>query len=237
MSNDAATSTAPTSVTIVEDDQSVREMLAAVLSHEGYTVTSHDTGTAALADPTTRVADVIVLDIGLPDIDGLEICGQLRSGGHIGPILMLTARHTVGDRVAGLDAGADDYLVKPFALDELLARVRAMARRTVTMTAHDTERLSLGDVDLDLGMRTVSRAGVPVDLTKYEFDLLRLLVANAPMVLSRDVLYERVWGYDQENASNSLEVFVSQLRKKLEADGGERIIHTVRGVGYTARLS
>ncbi len=232
MSND------PTTVTIVEDDQSVREMLAAVLSHEGYAVTSHDTGGAALADPATRTADVIVLDIGLPDTDGLVVCERLRADGHTGPILMLTARHTVGDRVAGLDSGADDYLVKPFALDELLARVRAMARRTAIVTPTvDAQQLSLGDLDVDLGTRTVRRSGVPIELTKYEFELLRLLVANAPLVLSRDVLYERVWGYDQENASNSLEVFVSQLRKKLEADGGERLIHTVRGVGYTARLS
>ena len=231
-------STEPTTVTIVEDDQSVREMLAAVLGHEGYVVTSHDTGGAALADPTTRSADVIVLDIGLPDTDGLVVCERLRADGHVGPILMLTARHTVGDRVAGLDSGADDYLVKPFALDELLARVRAMARRTTaTVSTADTQRMTLGDLEVDLGTRTVTRSGAAIELTKYEFELLRLLVANAPMVLSRDVLYERVWGYDQENASNSLEVFVSQLRKKLEAGGGARLIHTVRGVGYTARTS
>ncbi|MEM9466616.1 MAG: response regulator transcription factor [Actinomycetota bacterium] len=230
--------TEPTTVTIVEDDQSVREMLAAVLGHEGYHVTCHDTGGAALTDPATRTADVIVLDVGLPDTDGLAVCERLRADGHVGPILMLTARHAVGDRVAGLDSGADDYLVKPFALDELLARVRAMARRTALVTpTGESPRLTLADLEVDLGTRTVTRAGVAIELTKYEFELLRLLVANAPMVLSRDVLYERVWGYDQENASNSLEVFVSQLRKKLEADGGERLIHTVRGVGYTARAS
>ena len=230
--------TTPTTVTIVEDDLSVREMLAAVLTHEGYAVTTHDTGDGALGDPTTRDADVIVLDIGLPDVDGLVVCERLRTGGYGGPILMLTARHTVGDRVAGLDAGADDYLVKPFALDELLARVRAMARRTATTVATpDGNRLELGDLVIEVGTRTVTRADAPVDLTKFEFDLLELLVANAPMVLSRDLLYERVWGYDQENASNSLEVFISQLRKKLEAGGGERLIHTVRGVGYTARTS
>lgn len=231
-------SSEPTTVTIVEDDLSVREMLAAVLSHEGYLVTCHDTGGGALADPATRSADVIVLDIGLPDTDGLVVCERLRADGHVGPILMLTARHTVGDRVAGLDSGADDYLVKPFALDELLARVRAMARRTATVVSTaEAQRLALGDLDIDLGTRTVTRANATIELTKYEFELLRLLVANAPMVLSRDVLYERVWGYDQENASNSLEVFVSQLRKKLEAGGGQRMIHTVRGVGYTARVS
>jgi two-component system response regulator MprA len=231
-------STGATTVTIVEDDQSVREMLAAVLNHEGYAVTSHDTGGGALADPATRSADVIVLDIGLPDTDGLLVCERLRADGHTGPILMLTARHSVGDRVAGLDSGADDYLVKPFALDELLARVRAMARRTAVVTATvDARLLTLADLEIDLGTRTVMRAGHPIDLTKYEFELLRLLVANAPMVLSRDLLYERVWGYDQENASNSLEVFISQLRRKLEADGGVRLIHTVRGVGYTARPS
>lgn len=226
----------PTTVTIVEDDLSVREMLAAVLTHEGYAVTSHDSGEAALADPGTAAADVIVLDIGLPDTDGLVVCERLRSNGYAGPILMLTARHTIGDRVAGLDAGADDYLVKPFALDELLARVRAMARRTtVTAVSPDGHRLELGDLVVDLGTRTVTRGDAAVDLTKFEFELLHLLVANAPMVLSRDVLYDRVWGYDQENASNSLEVFISQLRKKLEAGGGDRLIHTVRGVGYTAR--
>ncbi|MEO0494723.1 MAG: response regulator transcription factor [Actinomycetota bacterium] len=229
--------TRPTTVAIVEDDQSVREMLAAVLSHEGYDVTSHDNGRAALDDPAVGGADVVVLDIGLPDTDGLEVCARLRGAGHVGPILMLTARHTVGDRVAGLDAGADDYLVKPFALDELLARVRAMARRTTTIPAVDADRLTLDDLVIDLGMRTVVRGGGAVDLTKIEFELLRLLVANTPMVLSRDVLYERIWGYDQDNASNSLEVFVSQLRKKLEADGRARLIHTVRGVGYTARAA
>ena len=228
----------PISVTVVEDDQSVREMLAAVLGHEGYVVEAHATAGAALAAPSTRTASVVVLDIGLPDIDGFELCKRLRSGGHTGSILMLTARHTVGDRVSGLDAGADDYPVKPFALDELLARVRALARRHGTrLEPFVDERRELGDLVIDPGTRTVIRSGTLVDLTKFEFELLHLLVVNAPLVLSRDVLYERVWGHDQEHASNSLEVFVSQLRRKLEADGGDRLIHTVRGVGYSARTS
>lgn len=224
-------------VTVVEDDQSVREMLAAVLGHEGYDVATHATARSALAAASTRTAAVAVVDIGLPDLDGLELCKRLRSGGHTGSILMLTARHTVGDRVSGLDAGADDYLAKPFALDELLARVRALARRHGIGVERIPPGVELGDLVIDVGTRRVTRSGAPIDLTKFEFELLHLLVANAPMVLSRDQLYQRVWGYDQENASNSLEVFISQLRRKLEADGGDRLIHTVRGIGYTARTA
>ena len=224
-------------VTVVEDDQSVREMLAAVLGHEGYDVATHATARSALAAASTRTAAVAVVDIGLPDLDGLELCKRLRSGGHTGSILMLTARHTVGDRVSGLDAGADDYLVKPFALDELLARVRALGRRHGIGVERIPPGVELGDLVIDVGTRRVTRSGAPIDLTKFEFELLHLLVANAPTVLSRDQLYQRVWGYDQENASNSLEVFISQLRRKLEADGGDRLIHTVRGIGYTARTA
>ena len=228
----------PIAVTVVEDDQSVREMLAAVLGHEGYVVSTHATARSALAAASTRTASVVVVDIGLPDLDGFELCKRLRSGGHTGSILMLTARHAVGDRVSGLDAGADDYLVKPFALDELLARVRALARRHgIGIELIADGRRELGALVIDPGTRTVTRSGTPIELTKFEFELLYLLVLNAPMVLSRDVLYERVWGHDQENASNSLEVFVSQLRRKLEADGGDRLIHTVRGIGYSARVS
>ena len=186
---------------------------------------------SALAAASTRAAAVAVVDTRAVDLDDHDSGG---SGGHTGSILMLTARHTVGDRVSGLDAGADDYLVKPFALDD--SPGSSLGRRHIGV-----ERIppgvELGDLVIDVGTRRVTRSGAPIDLTKFEFELLHLLVANAPTVLSRDQLYQRVWGYDQENASNSLEVFISQLRRKLEADGGDRLIHTVRGIGYTARTA
>ncbi len=233
----------PASVVIVEDDRSVREMLAAVLGHEGYRVVAHEDGDGVAEDPAALQADVVVLDIGLPGIDGIEVCRQLRASGRGGSILMLTARGDVRERVRGLDAGADDYLPKPFALDELLARVRALVRRggvpSPTPQAVDESSnapLVLGDLEVDPGRRVVERAGRAITLTKLEFDLLELLVRNSPLVLDRATLHERVWGYDQDLGSNSLEVFVSQLRRKIEADGRSRLIHTVRGVGYCARL-
>ena len=180
--------------------------------------------------------DLSILDLGLPGLDGLELCERLRRHGYHGPILMLTARHEVTDRVRGLDAGADDYLVKPFALDELLARVRAMLRRRVRSGVASTNLL-LGDVELDVDTREVRRGGDLLDLTKLEFDLLRVLMEASPIVMTRASLHEQVWGFEEDHMSNSLEVFVSQLRKKMEADGGQRLIHTVRGVGYVARTT
>lgn len=221
---------------IVEDDQSIREMLRAVLIGHGYNVVTHDSGEAALNDTTTRVADLVILDVGLPGIDGLTVCSELRRAGRAEPILMLTARHSVTDRVEGLDSGADDYLVKPFALEELLARVRAMLRRdTRPAGTSDDAKLALGDLTVDVHTRQVTRAGQQIVLTKLEFDLLHLLVRNSPNVLPRDTIIERVWGYEPGSGSNSLEVFVSQLRRKLEGVHPERLIHTTRGVGYCAR--
>jgi two-component system response regulator MprA len=176
--------------------------------------------------------DAVVLDVGLPGIDGLQVCRTLRSEGSTIPILVLTARHQVTDRVAGLDAGADDYLVKPFALEELLARLRALLRRTVQ---ESSDELIVGDLVLDPTTRRVERAGEEVALTRTEFNLLELLMVNAGNVLTRDVIFERVWGYDFDVTSNSLDVYIGYLRRKTEAGGRDRLIHTVRGVGYVAR--
>ena len=222
-------------VVIVEDDQSVREMLHAVLSHEGYRVESVDRGSAVVNDREVLTTDLVILDVGLPDIDGLDVCRRLRDRGRTLPILMLTARHDVHDRVAGLDAGADDYLVKPFALEELLARVRANLRRDTTPRAARPSVVTVADLSLDTATHTASRAGQPLDLTKIEFDLLHLLLVNAPSVLTREVLHDRIWGANEMHLSNTLEVFVSQLRKKTEVGGLPRLIHTVRGVGYVIR--
>lgn len=226
-------------IAIVEDDQSVREMLSSVLTHTGYDVLTFADATSALGDPAVREAELVVLDVGLPDLDGFEVCRRLRRADHRGSILMLTARHEVPDRVEGLDAGADDYLVKPFALDELLARVRANVRRTATASttvAEDELPLHLGDLTIDRATFTATRSGARIDLTKIEFTVLELLVANSPRVMTRDVLYDRVWGLDTGSTSNALEVCISQIRKKIEVNGTSRIVQTVRGVGYVARL-
>jgi len=213
-------------------------MLAAVLRAEGYAVRAFEDAETAIVggiEPTS----VLVLDVGLPLADGFELCGLLRARGHNGGVLMLTARHEVADRVTGLDAGADDYLVKPFALDELLARVRALARRAPSVAAKPevADRLRVGDLVINVPTRQVDIGGEAIELTKIEFDLLVLLVSNAPVVLEREVIHNRIWGYAEELGSNTLEVFVSQLRRKLEANGYPRILHTVRGVGYVVRES
>ena len=226
-------------IVVVEDDRSVREMLAAVLRSEAYEVDAFEDAEAAATSDVIDNDAVIVLDIGLPGADGLELCARLRERGHTGGILMLTARHEVADRVTGLDAGADDYLLKPFALDELLARVRALARRNPSRRLAKAEagELRLGDLTIDEPTRCVTLGDEAVDLTKIEFDLLVLLVMNSPVVLTREVIYDRIWGYEAELGSNTLEVFVSQLRRKLEIDDRPRLLHTVRGVGYVARFS
>jgi len=176
--------------------------------------------------------DLIILDVLMPMLDGLETCRALRGRGDATPVLMLTARETVDDRVTGLAAGADDYLVKPFALRELVARVNALLRRTQP----SRNVLGYADLTLDLSARTVSRAGQPVTLTKIEFSLLELLVRNAEQVLGYDMILDRVWGYGEAPASNALQVFVTMLRRKLEADGQRRLVHNVRGVGYVLRV-
>jgi two-component system response regulator MprA len=173
----------------------------------------------------------------MPNVDGLTACRKLRERGDRTPVLMLTARHEVSDRVAGLDAGADDYLVKPFALDELLARLRALLRRGNVAVEDDGDALRVGDLTLDPARRQVYRGSRELELTKTEFDLLELLMYNAGIVLTRDQIYERIWGFDFETSSKSLDVYISYLRRKTEESGESRLIHTVRGVGYVARES
>ena len=221
-------------ILLAEDDQSVREALARALRFEGYDVLTANDGGEVLEKLMTSEPDVIVLDVMMPGVDGLAACRRIREKGIRTPVLMLTARHEIADRVAGLDAGADDYLVKPFDLDELLARLRALVRRG-TVVSTDGHELVLGDLIVDLDARNVTRSGRHIELTKTEFELLALLLHNAGIVLTRDVIYERIWGYDFETNSKSLDVYIGYLRRKTEEDGASRLIHTVRGVGYTAR--
>ena len=230
-------------ILVAEDDPAIGNALFRALSHEGYEVRRVTDGAEALEALAESPADLVVLDVAMPHVDGLEVCRRLRSAGNRRPVLMLTARHTVGDRVAGLDAGADDYLVKPFSLDELFARIRALLRRTsVTGGEGDGSGapgagnvLRVADLELDRPGRRVHRGGTLVELTKTEFDLLELLMHNAGTVLSRDLIYERVWGFDFEVGSKSLDVYIGYLRRKLEAGGRPRLVHTVRGVGYVVR--
>lgn len=218
---------------MVEDDRQVREALRRALALEGFEVATAEHGLAALDLIDSQPPDAIILDVTMPYLDGLTVARRIRAGGHTTPILMLTARHEVAHRVAGLDAGADDYLVKPFSLEELLARIRALLRRVGLSGKH--RQLLLGDLRLDPSARRVFRGDREVILTKTEFDLLELLLFNARVVLSRDVIMDRIWGYDFETSSNPLEVYIGYLRRKLEKAGEERLIHTVRGVGYVAR--
>ena len=222
-------------VLVAEDDRRVRESLVLALGLEGYDVEAVGDGEQALEAVLAEEPDVLVLDVMMPFVDGLTVCRRLRARGVKVPILMLTARHEVADRVSGLDAGADDYLVKPFALDELSARLRALLRRT-SVTGHD-DTLHVDDLVLDPLGRTASRGGKLLELTKTEFDLLELLMVNAGVVLPRDVIYDRIWGYDFETSSRSLDVYIGYLRTKTEADGASRLVHTVRGVGYVLRPS
>jgi two-component system response regulator MprA len=220
-------------VLLAEDDRGVRESLVRALTFEGYEVEAVTDGAQALEAVTARQPDVVVLDVMMPYVDGLTVCRQLRDRYRTLPILMLTARHEVSDRVAGLDAGADDYVVKPFALGELFARLRALLRRTSLSDSNET--LRVGDLVLDPQSRRAERDGRVMDLTKTEFDLLELLMLNTGIVLSRDTIYQRIWGYDFETSSRSLDVYVGYLRTKTEAGGEERLLHTVRGVGYVLR--
>jgi len=224
-------------VLIAEDDRSVRESLERALRLEGYNAITAADGVIALDEIALKAPDAIVLDVMMPNADGLTVCRRLRDQGNRTPVLMLTARHEVSDRVAGLDAGADDYLVKPFALDELLARLRALLRRTSVIDDSDGLMIELADLRLDPSSRFVWRGDRQIELTKTEFDLLELLLHNTDIVLTRDVIYERIWGYDFETGSKSLDVYIGYLRRKTEAEGEPRLIHTVRGVGYVARQS
>jgi len=219
---------------VVEDDQAVRDALRRALELEGYGVELAGDGEEALRrlDERDVEPDAIVLDVLMPKLDGLEMCRRLRRSGNRTPVLMLTARDQVADRVAGLDAGADDYLVKPFALEELLARVRALLRRTANGAV---EVLRFADLELDPATREVRRGGEPIELTRTEFSLLELFLLNPRQVLTRSLIFERVWGYDFGFGSNSLDVYIGYLRRKTEQGGRPRLIQTIRGVGYALR--
>jgi two-component system response regulator MprA len=220
---------------VVEDEPELRAALARALRSEGYRVVTASDGRVALEVMPAVRPDALVLDVLMPHVNGLELCRRLRADGDHVPVLMLTARDAVGDRVAGLDAGADDYLVKPFALEELFARIRALLRRSRIDEDDDPEVLDFAGLRLDRAARTVSRAGEPLDLTRTEFALLDLLMRNAGTVLAREVILDRIWGYDVSPGSNSLEVFIGYLRRKTELGGHPRLVHTVRGVGYVLR--
>ena len=222
-------------ILVVDDDRAVRESLRRSLSFNGYTVDLAEDGVEALEAITHERPDAVVLDVMMPRLDGLEVCRQLRSTGDDLPILVLTARDSVSERVAGLDAGADDYLPKPFALEELLARLRALLRRTGPEETTENAMMTFGDLTLDPATREVYRGKRPISLTRTEFALLEMLIANPRRVLTRSRILEEVWGFDFPTSGNALEVYVGYLRRKTEAEGEPRLIHTVRGVGYVLR--
>jgi len=222
-------------VLIAEDDPSVRKAVQRVLALEKYDVTAVNDGQAALEELSKTRFDLAVLDVMMPFADGLTVCREARHRGIQTPILLLTARVEVGDRVAGLDAGADDYLVKPFVVDELLARCRALLRRSVSATTHST--LTVGTLVLNPLTREVNRGERALSLTKTEFDLLELLMQKPNTVVSRDYIYETIWGYDFETNSKSLDVYIGYLRRKTEEEGESRLLYTIRGVGYTVKES
>ena len=220
---------------IAEDDRAVRESLARALGLEGYDVVAAGNGAQALELAKTGAPDVVVLDVSMPIVDGLTVCKVLRADGNRVPVLMLTARTETRDRVSGLDAGADDYLPKPFELEELLARLRALLRRTQPDAVAPAEQLRLGDLRLDPAARRAWRGERELELSKTEYDLLELLVRNAGVVLDHTTIYDRIWHYDFGPDSKNLAVYIGYLRRKTEGDGEPRLIQTVRGVGYSAR--
>jgi two-component system response regulator MprA len=215
----------------VDDDRDLRDSLHRALGYAGYAVATAANGAEALSAIALAPVDLIILDVLMPMVNGLDACRALRDRGDATPVLVLTARDAVDDRVAGLEAGADDYLVKPFALRELVARVNALLRRTKSVR----DLLGYADLTLDVTSHTANRGGAPLVLTKIEFALLELLVRNAEQVLSYEVITDRVWGYGEAPASNALQVFVALLRRKLEAEGLPRLVHNVRGIGYVLR--
>lgn len=219
-------------ILVVEDDSAVRDALERALSFEGYTIETATDGAVALSSLRDQPADLVVLDVMMPHVDGIETCRRIRASGDTVPILMLTAKTAVGDRVEGLDAGADDYMAKPFALDELLARIRALLRRSY---GDVSTVISFDDLTIDPAARTAVRGDRDLGLTKTEFDLLTLLARSPGIVIDRDTIYEEIWGINFLTSSNSLDVYIGYLRRKTEAGGEPRLIHTVRGVGYTAR--
>lgn len=222
-------------VLVAEDDPAVRKAVQRTLELEKYDVTVVNDGAAALDEITNRTPDLAVLDVMMPFADGMTVCREARHRGITIPILLLTARAEVGDRVAGLDAGADDYVVKPFAIDELLARVRALLRRGNVTTSSDD--LKVGDLVLSPSKREAFRGTRQLQLTKTEFDLLELLMSQPGIVVPRDDIYESIWGYNFETNSKSLDVYIGYLRRKTEEDGESRIVFTVRGVGYVVKES
>ena len=228
-------------ILVVDDEQAVRESLRRSLRFNGYEVLTANDGLEAVETVRAENPELLILDVMMPNMDVLEVCRTLRSEGWDRPILVLTARDGVSDRVAGLDAGADDYLPKPFALEELLARVRSLVRRasadSIAAEAPVESKLSFEDLELDADTREVSRGGRAISLTRTEFALLQLLMENPRKVLSRSKILEEVWGYDFPTSGNALEVYIGYLRKKTEGESDARLIHTVRGVGYVLRES
>jgi two-component system, OmpR family, response regulator MprA len=222
-------------ILIVDDDRALRDALRRALVLGGYETVSADSGETALAEVTSGAPDAVVLDIGLPDIDGLEVCRRLRGAGNRVPVLMLTARDAVSDRIDGLDAGADDYLVQPFDVGELRARLRALLRRTGANGSADADGQTFHELHLDGARHGVSVGEKFVELTRTEYQLLELLMLNSGRVLPHNLIYERVWGYDFGPASNALRVYIGYLRRKLEQAGARPLLHTVRGVGYVLR--
>ena len=222
-------------ILLVEDEQAIARFISRGLQREGYSVVVANDGETGLEMAFGELPDLIILDVMLPDIDGLSICRQLREAEMQTPVLMLTAKDAIPDRVAGLEAGADDYLVKPFAFEELLARLKALRRRKAPI---ETEApLMFTDLTLDPGTRMAKRNERIIELTAKEYDLLELFMRHPNQVLTRDQIYERIWGYDFGGESNIIEVYIRYLRSKLEADGEPRLLHTVRGVGYALRES
>ncbi|WP_235529555.1 response regulator transcription factor [Nocardioides sp. Soil774] len=224
-------------VLVVDDDRAVRDSLRRSLEFNGYEVALAADGAEGLVAVGAQHPDVVVIDVMMPRLDGIETTRALRAAGNDVPVLVLTARDAVGDRVEGLDAGADDYLTKPFALEELLARLRALLRRVVPEDGADGEVLTFADLTMDVASRDVSRGGRAIELTRTEFTLLEMFLRRPRRVLDRSFILEEVWGYDFPTSANSLEVYVGYLRRKTEAEGEPRLIQTVRGVGYVLKES
>ncbi len=222
---------------VVDDDRAVRDSLRRSLEFNGYDVALAADGAEALVTLGVQHPDVVVIDVMMPRLDGIETTRALRAAGNDVPVLVLTARDAVGDRVEGLDAGADDYLTKPFALEELLARLRALLRRVVPDPEAEGEVLTFADLTMDVSSRDVSRGGRPIELTRTEFTLLEMFLRRPRRVLERSFILEEVWGYDFPTSANSLEVYIGYLRRKTEAGGEPRLIQTVRGVGYVLKES
>ena len=235
-SSNGAVSPGKPRVLVVDDDKAVRESLRRSLEFNGYDVVLASDGAEALAGISAAAPDIVVMDVMMPRLDGIETTKALRQAGNDLPILVLTARDAVGDRVDGLDAGADDYLTKPFALQELLARMRALLRRAVpTQPGENDEVLSYSDLTMNIASREVTRAGRSIELTRTEFALMEMFLRRPKRVLERSFILEEVWGYDFPTTANSLEVYVGYLRRKTEAEGESRLLHTVRGVGYVLK--